>query len=193
MAQWDAVRNRSNWAASLLEKLVNEQRFLTRGSYYYNNIYCSRTETMCDSLYYKNYIWSIPTMYRCIKYIIRQCVLVVDNFRVKIRYTYTHIFSYVFKSCIDSVLSNCANEKKNTFGMRNIQYSLALTLHKQPSVFNTTYMIQIHVNCPNVFIVVMFMSKVVLFGIMISFQDNFRLIRWRIFCIIFMWISFFSF
>ena len=32
MAQWDAVRNRSNWAASLLEKLVNEQRFLTRGA-----------------------------------------------------------------------------------------------------------------------------------------------------------------
>ena len=29
--------------------------------------------------------------------------------------------------------------QKNTFGRRNTQYSLALTVHKQPSVFNTTY------------------------------------------------------
>ena len=38
--------------------------------------------------------------------------------------------------------------QQNTFGMRNIQYSIELSVHKQPSVFNTTYTIQSHVNCP---------------------------------------------
>ena len=31
--------------------------------------------------------------------------------------------------------------------MRNIQYSIELSVHKQPSVFNTTYTIQSRVNC----------------------------------------------
>ena len=76
--------------------------------------------------------------------------------------TLLHIF---FKCCIGFVLSNCANEKsvymlsyaiklfecqKNAFGIRNTQYIIALSVHKQPSVFNTTYMIQSRMNCPNV-------------------------------------------
>ena len=39
---------------------------------------------------------------------------------------------------------------KNTFGMRNTQYSIELSVHKQPRVFNTTYTIQCRVNCPNI-------------------------------------------
>ena len=92
---------------------------------------------------------------------------VVDNFHVKIRYIYTHIFLYVFKSCNGFIQSNCVNEKnmymfsyiirtikllkckkKNTFAMRNTQYNIELSVHKQPSVFNTTYAIQCRVNCP---------------------------------------------
>ena len=42
--------------------------------------------------------------------------------------------------------------QKNEFGIRNI----ALSVHKQPSVFNTTYTILSRVNCPHMF------SKVVL-------------------------------
>ena len=33
--------------------------------------------------------------------------------------------------------------------MRNTQYNIELSVHKQPSVFNTTYTIQCRVNCPN--------------------------------------------
>ena len=78
------------------------------------------------------------------------------------------------KSCIVFMLSNCVNEKmcmfskvfkklhwfhamklfkcrKNTFRMWNTQYSIELSVHKQPSVFNTTYTIQSHVNCPKCF------------------------------------------
>ena len=61
-----------------------------------------------------------------------------------------HMFSYVFKK--QFVLSNCLNakkkKKKNTFGMRNTQYSIALSVHKQTSIFNTTNTIQSLVNCP---------------------------------------------
>ena len=54
-----------------------------------------------------------------------------------------------FKSSIGFMLSNRLNaKKKNTFEMRNIQYSIELSVHKQPSVFNTTYTIQSHVNSP---------------------------------------------
>ena len=42
-----------------------------------------------------------------------------------------------FKSCIGFMLLNCLNAKKK----------IHLSLHKQPSVFNTTYTIQTHVNC----------------------------------------------
>ena len=41
-------------------------------------------------------------------------------------------------------------QKKKTFEIRNIQYSIALSVNKQPSVFNTTYTIQNRVNCPTV-------------------------------------------
>ena len=45
-----------------------------------------------------------------------------------------------FKNSVGFVLPNCLNaKKKNTFGMRNTQYSIELSVHKQPSVFNTTY------------------------------------------------------
>ena len=79
----------------------------------------------------------------------------------------------IFKSCIGFMLSNCVNEKnvymfsyvfqklyafraiklfkcqkKNTFVMRNTQYSIELSVHKQASVFNTTYTIQCRVNWP---------------------------------------------
>ena len=39
--------------------------------------------------------------------------------------------------------------KKNTFRIRNTQHSWALTVHKQPRVYNTTYTIQSRVYCPN--------------------------------------------
>ena len=37
-------------------------------------------------------------------------MIVIDNFHVKIRYTYPYFF-ICFKSCIGFVLSNCANDK----------------------------------------------------------------------------------
>ena len=40
-------------------------------------------------------------------------------------------------------------KKKNAFEIRNTQYSIELSVHKLPSVFNTTYTIQSRVNCPN--------------------------------------------
>ena len=82
-------------------------------------------------------------------------------------------FSYIFKSCIGFMLSNYVNEKntymfscifqklywfraiklfechKNTFGIWNTQYSITLSVHKQPSVFNITHTIHSRVNCPN--------------------------------------------
>ena len=46
----------------------------------------------------------------CWKFI-QQRMLVVDNFYIKIRCTYTHFFSNVFKSCIGGfMLSKCVNE-----------------------------------------------------------------------------------
>ena len=39
--------------------------------------------------------------------------------------------------------------KKNIFGIRNTQYSIVLSIYKQPSAFNTTYTIQSCVNCPS--------------------------------------------
>ena len=39
--------------------------------------------------------------------------------------------------------------QKNTFVIRNTQYSIALSVHRQPGVFNTTYKIQSSVNCLN--------------------------------------------
>ena len=58
--------------------------------------------------------------------IIQQCMLVVDNFHVKIRYTYTHFFHMFFKSCVGFVLSNCLNVKKIHLGIRNTQFSIAI-------------------------------------------------------------------
>ena len=42
-------------------------------------------------------------------------------------------------------------QKKNTFRIRNTQYRIELSVHKQLSVFNTTYTIQSRVDCPNMF------------------------------------------
>ena len=39
-------------------------------------------------------------------------------------------------------------QKKNTFEIRNTPYNIAFSVHKQSSVFHTTYTIQSHVNCP---------------------------------------------
>ena len=94
----------------------------------------------------------------------------IDNFHIKIGYTYTHS-SYDFKRCIGFVLLNCAIEKKcgnvcqnlcnaiklfecqkYMFEMRNKQYSVALSFHIQPSVFCTTYTIQRLVNFPIIFV-----------------------------------------
>ena len=99
---------------------------------------------------------------------------IVDSYYVKIRYTYTNFFHMFFKSSVGFMLSNCVNEKifiyfhmflksfvgfvlsnylnakKNIFGMQNTQYSIVLSVHKQPGVFNTTYAIQSRVNCPNI-------------------------------------------
>ena len=57
------------------------------------------------------------------------------------------------------MLLNCLNAKKNTFGIRNTQYSLVLTFHKRPSVFNTTYTIQSPVNCPFYFVLKSYFLK----------------------------------
>ena len=98
------------------------------------------------------------------------CML-LDNFHLKIRYTYIHNF-HLFLKCISFILTNCVNEENfymfsyvfqklctfraiklfkcqtnNTFGMQNTQYSKELSVHKQLSVFNTTYTIQSRVNC----------------------------------------------
>ena len=55
-------------------------------------------------------------------------------------------FSYVFqKQCWFRAIK-LFKSQKNTFGMRNTQYLIELTIHKQPSVFNTTYTIQSRVN-----------------------------------------------
>ena len=61
----------------------------------------------------------------------------------------SHMF---FESSVGFVLSNCLNakKKKNTFGMRNTQYSIDLSVHKHPRVYNTTYKIQSRVNCPSI-------------------------------------------
>ena len=58
------------------------------------------------------------------------------------------MFSYVFqKLCWFRAIKLFECQKKNTFRMRNTQYSIALNVHKQPKVFNTTYTIQSRVNC----------------------------------------------
>ena len=44
---------------------------------------------------------------------------------------------------------NAKKQKKNRFGMGNTQYSIDLSVHKHPRVFNKTYTIQSRVNCPN--------------------------------------------
>ena len=49
------------------------------------------------------------------------------------------------KSRVGLVLS------KNVFGIRNTQHSTALSVHKQPKVSNTTYALQSHADCPNIF------------------------------------------
>ena len=58
-----------------------------------------------------------------------------------------------FKISVGFVLSNCLNAKKKHLECEIIpiiQYSIELSVHKQPSVFNTTYTIQSRVNCPNI-------------------------------------------
>ena len=107
-------------------------------------------------------------------------MLVVDNFHVKIRYKRIYLFSFfhLFLKVLWN-LSNCVNEKnvvygyvlfsyvfqmfrrfraiklfecqKNTLGIRNTQYSLAMSVHKQPSVFNTPYTIQSRVKIAQFF------------------------------------------
>ena len=106
-----------------------------------------------------NYIKSVPSFGQftqalvslywvyCWK-IIQQHMLVADNFQLKIRYTYTHFFHILLKvvlvSCNQIVWIkknvyifhmffkslNCLNAKQSTFGMRNIQYSIELSVHK---------------------------------------------------------------
>ena len=64
------------------------------------------------ALFNEYLVSSHKTLYHCIEWIVgRQCMLVVDNFHVKIRYISTH-FSYVFSSCTGIALSNCLNAKK---------------------------------------------------------------------------------
>ena len=57
-------------------------------------------------------------------------------------------FHMFFKCCIGFMLSICLNVKKKIHLEYEIQNTL--TVYKQPSVFNTTYTIQSHVNCPYV-------------------------------------------
>ena len=59
-------------------------------------------------------------------------MFVVDNFHAKIRYTYTHIFSYVFKTCIGFVLSNSANEKKKYIW--NVKYTIQLSIDRSQTI-----------------------------------------------------------
>ena len=83
------------------------------------------------------------------KTIIQQCMLIVDNSHVKIRYTF---FSYVFKSCLSFVSCKIVWMQKNLFGVRNTQYKIALNFHTQSNVFNATYMIQSRMNWPTMLI-----------------------------------------
>ena len=94
----------------------------------------------------------------------KHIILILLPFHAKIRYTCTHFFHMFlkvvllscyqivwmknmrkcfhmfFKSSVGVGLSNCLNAKKKnkTFGMRSTQYNIELSVHKQPSVFNTT-------------------------------------------------------
>ena len=56
--------------------------------------------------------------------IIQHCMHVAVNFHVKIRYIYKHFFSYVFKSCIVFVLSNCVNAKKKKKYIWHTKYTI---------------------------------------------------------------------
>ena len=49
--------------------------------------------------------------------------------------------------CYAIKLLEC-QKKKKTFGIQNTQYSIALSVHKQQSVCNTTYLLQSCVNYP---------------------------------------------
>ena len=59
-----------------------------------------------------------------------------------------HIF---FKNSVGFEPSNLFKCQKNTFPMRKTPYNIAFSVHKQSSVYNTTYTIQCRVNCLNVF------------------------------------------
>ena len=98
------------------------------------------------NVYMFSLVISHKPLYHCI---IQQCMLVVHNFHVKIRYTYTNFFICFSKVVSVSCYQIVWMPKQITFGIRNTQYIIAVTVHKHPSVFNTTNTIQSRVNCPN--------------------------------------------
>ena len=54
--------------------------------------------------------------------------------------------------CLFRAIKLFERQKKKSFGIRNAQCSIALSVHKQPSVFNTTYTIESRVNCVSILV-----------------------------------------
>ena len=73
-------------------------------------------------------------------------VLLVSCYHIVWMEKNVFMFAYVFKK---SFWFEC-QKKKNAFEIRHTQYSIELSVHKQPKVFNTTYTIQSRVDWPNV-------------------------------------------
>ena len=104
---------------------TDERLFVWKYKYKYllsYNIWPTHT-SRCIVIWSVLYCWTI----------IQQCMLVVDKFHVKMRYTYTHFLHMFFKSFVGSELNKLfeCKKKRNTFGIRNTQYSIALSVHKQ--------------------------------------------------------------
>ena len=94
----------------------------------------------------KKFIWnSIYTIYLSI-----ECSQATKSIQYNIHDTKScelpNSFYMFFNSCVGFTLQIVRMPKKNSFGIRNIQYILALSVHKQPSVFYKTYTIQSRVN-----------------------------------------------
>ena len=69
-------------------------------------------------------------------------MLVVDNIHIIIQYTYTHFFHMFLKVVLDSCYQIMWMKKRSfdfVLSNWNTQYSIELSVHKQPSVLNTTY------------------------------------------------------
>ena len=101
----------------------------------------------------------------CISFVLSNCLNAKKNHIWDSKYTIHHSIErsqttkciqyniHNIKSCElpKYFLDNCWILIQNTFRIQNTEYIIALSVHKQPNVFHTTYTIQSRVNCPNVF------------------------------------------